>query len=187
VLSGLPASALRHATLLARTTAAPRSLPPGPDVARPHLSVSSFRVTHTAVLPCLQPAPATLVRRAPPAAVGAAQSRHVRVVPVHITEPRTPPPFSPPRSVEPRTPTPPLPPLQKAPAHGHGHVSGARSPPFPASHPRRRPSHRGPHRLPITAVTVSPPHHHSENRLSTTLALFGAALTSPVLPRSSRS
>jgi hypothetical protein len=81
--------------------------------------------------------------------------------------------FSPPRGAEPRTP--PLlclpastskvagcrshalfsPPLPHSSAHGH--VSGARSPPFPSSRPSRRPSHRGPHRLSTATVAVSPP------------------------------
>jgi hypothetical protein len=152
VLSGPPVSAPRRAASLARTPTAPRPLPPGPEVARPHLSAAPFCITHAAVLPCSQPTPTVPMRHAPPAAIGAAQSRRVHAVPIHVAEPWTPPPFSPPRSAEPRTPTPPLPPpplLQKAPttvpalsslppslSSTHGHTSGARSPPFTASHPR---------------------------------------------------
>jgi hypothetical protein len=109
VLPGPPVSAPRCAASLARTPAAPRPLPPGPEVARPHLSAVPFRITHAAVLPCSQPAPAVPMRHAPPAAIRAAQSRHVHAVLIHVAKPWTPPPFSPPRSAEPRTPTPPLP------------------------------------------------------------------------------
>jgi hypothetical protein len=71
-------------------------------------------------------------------------------------------PFSPPHGASPRTPTPPLPPpppLQNEPAatpHSllppslsstHGHASVTRSPPFPASRPRWRPSRRSHHRI----------------------------------------
>jgi hypothetical protein len=87
VLPGPPVSAPRHAAPLACTPTAPRPLPPGPDVARPHLSTASFRVAHTAVLPCSKPAPAAPVRHASPAAVGAARSRRVRAVLVKVTEP----------------------------------------------------------------------------------------------------
>jgi hypothetical protein len=39
----------------------------------------------------------------------------------------------------------------------------------------------------LTAVVAVPPSPHGETRLSATIALFGAALTSLILPRISRS
>jgi hypothetical protein len=169
VLSGPPVSTPRRAALLDCTSARTRPLPLGFDVARPHMSAAPFRVAHAAILPCSQPTPAVPVRRAPPTAIRAARSRCVRAVPINVAEPWTLLRFSPPHGAEPRTPTPPLPPLQKATAtahsslppslsSAHGHTSDTHSPPFLASRPRRRTSHRGPHRLSTAVVVVSLPH-----------------------------
>jgi hypothetical protein len=73
-------------------------------------------------------------------------------------------------------------------AHGHGHTSVTRSPHFPNSRPHRRSSRRCPHRISDRRRhRFSPSPSQGETRLSTTISLFGAALTSLILPRSSRS
>jgi hypothetical protein len=162
VLPGPPVSAPRCAASLARTPAAPRPLPPGPEVARPYLSAAPFRITHVAVLPCSQPAPTVPMRHAPPTAIGAAQSRRVHAVPIHVAKPWTPPPFSPPRSAEP----PPLPSpaspslLQKAPAAVPALSSlPPRSPPPTATRA-------------VHAPLLLPPLIHADDRATAVLIAF---------------
>jgi hypothetical protein len=121
--------------------------------------------------------------------------RAITSVPCRFMSPNLVPPlsapFAPPCSATAGTPTPPLPLLQKEPvamprsllppslSSAHGHVS----PPL---------IHAGDRAAAVliiflTAVVAVPPSPHGETRLSATIALFGAALTSLILPRISRS
>jgi hypothetical protein len=90
VVSGLRVSGCRHAAanlLLSLVSPAPRHCPVGPATAQSRRSVGRARI---ACAPSSSPIHSSPVRRAPPTAVGAAWSRRVHVVLVHVTKPRPP-------------------------------------------------------------------------------------------------
>jgi hypothetical protein len=128
--------------------------------------------------------PAVPARHAPPAAVGAARSHRVCAMPVHIAVPRPPslcPIFS---STRRRTPNPHPSPASASKGAGH-HARALFSPPHSPPPTATQASHAPQLFLPLVhtgdraaAVLITFP---------TAVGLFGAALTSLILPCSSKS